>query len=150
MCLFKASTTNSIPMMSNGPLPLPHSMPPNSDRSLSYPSPETETIARLSPSWTTQSLGYPPSQLVGINLFLGGGWGRTKTKDAFFTCNCGLFSYGSSFLLTGSQMTTKFLTIKFANFPNFIVMEFPRKTSVFEQFSVKFPPPQPPPKRKFF
>ena len=28
-------------------------------------------------------------------------------------------------------MTTKFLTIKFANSPNFIVMEFPRKKSVF-------------------
>ena len=27
-----------------------------------------------------------------------------------------------------SQMTTKFLTIKFAKFPNFIVMEFLRKT----------------------
>ena len=38
-------------------------------------------------------------------------------------------------------MTTKFLTIKFANFPKFIVMEFPRKNSVFGQFSVNFPPP---------
>ena len=32
-------------------------------------------------------------------------------------------------------MTTKFLTIKFAIFPIFIVMEFPRKTSVFGPFS---------------
>ena len=33
---------------------------------------------------------------------------------------------------------------------NFIVMEFPKNNSVFGQFSVKFPPPQPPPKRKFY
>ena len=38
-----------------------------------------------------------------------------------------------------SQMTTKFLTIKFEEFPNFIVMEFSRKSSVFGQFSVNFP-----------
>ena len=39
-------------------------------------------------------------------------------------------------------MTTKFLTIKFAKFPNFIVMEFVRKkNSVFEHFSVNFRPP---------
>ena len=41
-------------------------------------------------------------------------------------------------------MTTKFLTIKFAKFPNFIVMEFPRKNIVFGQFSVDFPPPPTP------
>ena len=52
--------------------------------------------------------------------------------------------------LGASQMTTKFLTIKFAKFPKFIVMEFPKKNSVFGQFSVNFPPPQPPPKRKFY
>ena len=40
-------------------------------------------------------------------------------------------------------MTTKFLTIKFAKFPNFIVMAFPRKNSVFGQFSVNFPLPNP-------
>ena len=40
-------------------------------------------------------------------------------------------------------MTTKFLTIKFAKFPNFIVMEFPRKNSVLGQFSVKIPLPNP-------
>ena len=40
-------------------------------------------------------------------------------------------------------MTTKFLTIKFAKFPNFIVLEFPRKNSVFGQLSVKFPLPNP-------
>ena len=36
-------------------------------------------------------------------------------------------------------MTTKFLTIKFAKFPNFIVMNFPGKKR-FGQFSVIFPP----------
>ena len=40
-------------------------------------------------------------------------------------------------------MTTKFLTIKFAKFPNLIVKEFPRKNSVFGQFSVNFPLPNP-------
>ena len=40
-------------------------------------------------------------------------------------------------------MTTKFLTIKFAKIPNFIVMKFPRKNSVLGQFSVKFPLPNP-------
>ena len=40
-------------------------------------------------------------------------------------------------------MTTKFLTIKFAKFPNVIVMEFPRKNSVLGQFSVIFPLPNP-------
>ena len=40
-------------------------------------------------------------------------------------------------------MTTKFLTIKFAKFPNFNVMEIPRKNSVFGQFSVNFPLPDP-------
>ena len=46
-------------------------------------------------------------------------------------------------------MTTKFLTTKFVkNFPNFIVMEFPRKSSIFGQFSLNSPPsPTPPPKR---
>ena len=37
-------------------------------------------------------------------------------------------------LIEASQMTTKFLTIKFAKFPNFIVMEFPRKTSILDNF----------------
>ena len=46
-------------------------------------------------------------------------------------------------------MTTKFLTIKFAKFPYFIVMEFPRKNSVFGRFSVNFPPPQPLQKANF-
>ena len=35
-------------------------------------------------------------------------------------------------------MTTKFLTIKcakFPNFPNFIVMEFPRKNSILTEFA---------------
>ena len=38
-------------------------------------------------------------------------------------------------------MTTKFLTIKSAKFPNLIVMEFPRrkKSNVFGQFFVNFP-----------
>ena len=45
--------------------------------------------------------------------------------------------------LGASQMTTKLLTIKFAKFPNFIVMEFPRKNSVLGQFSVNFPLPTP-------
>ena len=43
-------------------------------------------------------------------------------------------------------MTTKFLIIKFARFPNFIVMEFPRKKKkncVLGQFSVNFPLPNP-------
>ena len=41
-------------------------------------------------------------------------------------------------------MTTKSLTIKFAKFPNFIVMEILRKkNSVFGQFSVNFPLPDP-------
>ena len=41
-------------------------------------------------------------------------------------------------------MTTKFLTIKFAKFPNFIVMDIPRKkNSVFGQFSVNLPLPDP-------
>ena len=39
-------------------------------------------------------------------------------------------------------MTTKFLTIKFAKFPNFIVMEFLKKNSVFGQLSLNFAPPQ--------
>ena len=38
-------------------------------------------------------------------------------------------------------MTTTCLTIKFAEFPNFIVMEFPRKNSILGQFSVNFPLP---------
>ena len=38
-------------------------------------------------------------------------------------------------------MTTKFLTTKFANFPDLIVMDFPTKKSVWEQSSLKFPPP---------
>ena len=42
-----------------------------------------------------------------------------------------------------SQMTTKFLTIKFVKFPNFIVREFLRKNSVLGQFSAKFPLPNP-------
>ena len=42
-----------------------------------------------------------------------------------------------------SQMTTKFLTREFAKFPNLIVMEFPSKNSVWGQFSVKFPLPNP-------
>ena len=46
-------------------------------------------------------------------------------------------------------MTTKFLTIKFAKFPFFIVMELPKKNSVFGQLSLQFAPPRPPPKRKF-
>ena len=46
-------------------------------------------------------------------------------------------------LVGASQMTTKFLTIKFAKFPNFIVMELPRKNSVFGKFSVNFPLPNP-------
>ena len=41
-------------------------------------------------------------------------------------------------------MTTKFLTIRFAKILNFIVAEFPRKSSVFGQFSVKICTPQPP------
>ena len=43
-------------------------------------------------------------------------------------------------------MTTKFLTIKFAkfsNFPNFIVREFPRKSSVLDNFPSIFPLPNP-------
>ena len=36
-------------------------------------------------------------------------------------------------------MRTKCLTIKFAKFPNFIVMEFPRKNSILGQFSVTLP-----------
>ena len=40
-------------------------------------------------------------------------------------------------------MTTKFLTIQFAKFPNFIVMEFPRNKQRFGQFSVNFPLPNP-------
>ena len=52
--------------------------------------------------------------------------------------------------LGASQMTTKFLTIKFAKFPNFIVMEFPRKkNSVLGQFSVEFPLPNPPQNANF-
>ena len=43
-------------------------------------------------------------------------------------------------------MTTKFLTIKFAKIPNFIVMELLRKKTIF----CKFPPPDPQPKRKFY
>ena len=41
-------------------------------------------------------------------------------------------------------MTTKFQTIKFAKFPNYIVMDFPRKNSVLGQSSVNFPPPPTP------
>ena len=40
-------------------------------------------------------------------------------------------------------MTTKFVTIKFAKFPSFIVMEFPKKNSVLGQFSVIFHLPNP-------
>ena len=66
--------------------------------------------------------------------------------------NRGLYRVSVSrlFKIGASQMTTKFLTKKFAKFPNFIVMEFPRKNSVLGQFSVNFPPPRPPPKRKFY
>ena len=49
-----------------------------------------------------------------------------------------------------SQMTTTFLTIKFANFPSFIVMEFPREKSNFGQLFIHCPPPEPPSKRKFY
>ena len=42
------------------------------------------------------------------------------------------------------------LTIKFAKIPNSIVTEFLRKNSGFGQFSVNFPPPRSPPKRKFY
>ena len=44
-------------------------------------------------------------------------------------------------------MTTKFLTIKFAKFPNYIVMEFPRKNSVFGKFSPS-PTPSTPSKKQ--
>ena len=40
-------------------------------------------------------------------------------------------------------MTTKFLTIKFAKFPNFIVMEFPRKIALWDKFPSIFPLPNP-------
>ena len=43
-------------------------------------------------------------------------------------------------------MTTEFLTIKFAKFPNFIVMEFPEKTKRFWIIFHKFSSPQTPPK----
>ena len=46
----------------------------------------------------------------------------------------------SSVTLGASQMTTKFLTIKFAKFPNFIVMEFPRKKTEFWTIFRKFSP----------
>ena len=48
-----------------------------------------------------------------------------------------------TFCVGASQMTRKFLTIKFVKIPNFIVMEFPRRNSVLGQFSVKFPLPNP-------
>ena len=51
--------------------------------------------------------------------------------------------------LGASQMTTKFLTIKLVKFPNFIVMEFPKKNSVLGEFSVKFPVPNPLQNAKF-
>ena len=55
----------------------------------------------------------------------------------------GVFVKGGK--LGASQMTTKFLKIKFAKFPNFIVMEFPKKNSIciWGQFSVNFPLPNP-------
>ena len=51
-----------------------------------------------------------------------------------------------------SQMTTKFLTVKFAKFPNVIESwNFPGKKEAFWTiFSVKCSPPQPPPKRRFY
>ena len=52
-------------------------------------------------------------------------------------------------ILRASQMTTKFLRRKFAKFPDFIVMEFPREGSVLGQFSVNFPLPNPLPNANF-
>ena len=46
-------------------------------------------------------------------------------------------------------MTTKFLTLKFAIFPNFIVMEFPKTNSVWGQFPINLPLPNPLQNAKF-
>ena len=79
----------------------------------------------------------------------GTGLGFRVCAVLIFCCNfrCPLITETPEFL-GASQMTTKFLTTNFAKFPNFVVVEFPRKKSVLGQFSVNAPPPQPPPKRK--
>ena len=43
-------------------------------------------------------------------------------------------------LIGASGMTTELLTIKFANFPIFWVMEFPKKNSILGHFSLIFAP----------
>ena len=46
-------------------------------------------------------------------------------------------------------MTTKFLTIKFANLSNYIVMEFPGKERFLDKFSRNFTLPDPLQNAKF-
>ena len=63
-----------------------------------------------------------------------GHWSRHSVSHLDFRGHSGLGA---------SQLTTKFLTIKFSKFPKFIVMEFPKKNSVLGQFSVNLPLPNP-------
>ena len=71
-----------------------------------------------------------------------GGEGKTKSRGQRFCGHLGFSERRRSFL-GASEMTAKFLTISYANFPNLIVMGFPRKNSVFGQFSLIVPLPDP-------
>ena len=75
------------------------------------------TVFRTHPGPEVGAIPAGPGPILLPSVPYGVGPGRAETK-CFVT-------------IGASQMTTKFLTIKFAEFPNFIVMEFLRKNSVF-------------------